>query len=128
MMQVWASTRNSEKAQEWVRALIAKGEQAHEANVRHFDPAQIDADVTHAYHDGSRRGVVDVFRERGIPCEMIPGIEAVRVEDRPPVTGYEIIENGPWYSVIGPGGKVGKSVRTRAEAESILAGATNANT
>jgi hypothetical protein len=126
MIDVWAHRHNTDHAQAFVQELQSQGRAARECNSRWFDPQQIDTNVVHAYHDGTRRGIAEAYRERGIACELIPGIEALRVEDMP-ASDYEIVYRAPWYSVVGPEGKVGKSVRTEDEAQAILSEVTGAD-
>lgn len=127
MIDVWAHRHNTGQAQAFVGELRSQGRAARECNSRWFNPDEIDGSmVVHAYHDGTRRGIAEAYRERGIGCELIPGIEAMRVEDMT-TSDYRVVQRGPWYSVVGPEGKVGKSVRTEGEAQDILAEVTGAD-
>jgi hypothetical protein len=125
MIDVWARRRNSEQAVRLVASLQAEGHDARESNAAYFGPSEIDPYVVKVYHDGTVVGIGDVCKARGIPCELIPGMDTSRVEHMPPPDGYEVVYRAPWYSVVGPEGKVGKSVRTEEEAQEILRSVTD---
>lgn len=119
MIDVWARRANMDRALDFVAVLHAKGEAARATKSESFRSDQWDSYVTRAYHDGTHRGIAEAYELRGVPVDIIPGVEVSRVDDLQ-VTGWEIVERGAWLSVVGPDGKHGKSVRTREEAEALM--------
>lgn len=86
---------------------------------RYFDPDQIDSTVERVYHDGTDPLIPWAHEQRGIESELIPEVRGETVHGDPE-PDYRVEQNGPWYSLIGPDGKVGKSQRSEDDAWALL--------
>ncbi len=76
MIEVFARRTHRELVGAFLKELRDNGLGAREGYSPLFDPAQVDRKAKGVFHDGTNPLIPWTYEKLGIPCELIPGIQA----------------------------------------------------